>query len=112
MVPKQESEVRKPYNFRLPVVMLESLDTIARATNRTTTDLVIDSIQAFLDAHNAQICAACNSYNKQGSNFCSNCGLPLNEDGKEELERVRELMEKNPALLMQAAKIKKGRKGG
>jgi len=86
----------KQVNIRLTSEDYEQLGKIASAENLTVTDIVVRSIREYLERINVQFCQGCKTLNKPDSNYCSNCGLPLNPDSLDEFRKMYDFFQKHP----------------
>lgn len=93
----------KTVSLRLIEDKASLLKVIADERDLTVTDIIGEAIDQYLEAVRPNLCQGCGTYNQIDARFCKNCGLPLNKEGLEELNSVRELVRKNPSLLYQLA---------
>jgi hypothetical protein len=104
MVDSSKIITKQQVNIRLPVDLIEKINDIAEELGKSSTVIYTEAISEYVDRISSRICQGCHTVNKPESNFCYNCGLPMNPEGLAEFQRIREYIQKNPRVLMDNAK--------
>ncbi len=90
----------KQVNIRIPSEITEKINRIANESGCSYQDVYLKAISDYVDRYFSRVCQGCNALNSPDSNFCSNCGLPMNPEGLEEFRKIREYIQNNPRVLL------------
>lgn len=91
-------------NIRIPIEIQDKIDELIEETGKSKTDIYKEALTGYIEKITARRCQGCNFLNLKECKFCCNCGLPLNKEGLEEFQAIKEYIYKNPRVLMDNAK--------
>jgi predicted amidophosphoribosyltransferase len=103
-------EGTKQIGIRIPISMYQELKSIAKKKsvylkkNITLTDIAIEAFNKFLDTSTPGLCPSCHTQNEPSAQFCSSCGIPLEEEGR---ESITELITTQQKLEAEIEELKK-----
>ena len=83
----------------LPEEIIKGIRNVADQNDMTINATIQKCLEDGIIHLSLARCRNCNMLNDIGSNYCSNCGMPLNPKAREALHQLEGLLEEYPTIL-------------